>query len=112
MRRRPSPRAGADGIHSIAREQIVADRPRHSGQTAGARPNDLSAALRRYEGIRLPRTTRIQQQSRANAETIHLVNGQARHRRDNPAQTASGLDRHEWLFGYDAEQATTTSGSA
>jgi salicylate hydroxylase len=78
---------------------------------ADAGPIGLSAALRRYESIRLPRTTRIQRQSRANAETFHLVDGDAQRRRDSSAQTSSGLDRHEWLFGYDAEQATATSRS-
>jgi len=78
---------------------------------AGAGPGGLNAALRRYERIRLPRTTRIQHQSRANAETFHLVDGDAQRRRDTSAQASSGLDRHEWLFGYDAEQATTTSRS-
>jgi len=79
---------------------------------ADAGPGGLSAALRRYERIRLPRTTRIQRQSRANAKTFHLVDGDAQRRRDTSAQTSSGLDRHEWLFGYDAEQATKTSRSA
>jgi salicylate hydroxylase len=78
---------------------------------ADAGPGGLSAALRRYEEIRLPRTTRIQRQSRANAETFHLVDGDAQRRRDSSAQTSSGLDRHEWLFGYDAERATATSRS-
>ncbi|MEU7612583.1 FAD-dependent monooxygenase [Micromonospora sp. NPDC049204] len=99
-------------IQAQGANQAIEDAVVLAACLADARPGDLSAALRRYEGIRLPRTTRIQQQSRANAETFHLVNGQARHRRDTSAQTASGLDRHEWLFGYDAEQATTTSGSA
>ncbi|SCL22000.1 FAD-dependent monooxygenase [Micromonospora inyonensis] len=76
---------------------------------ADAGPNGLDAALRRYERIRLPRTTRIQRQSRANAETFHLVDGDAQRRRDTSAEISSGLDRHEWLFGYDAEQAATTS---
>ena len=79
---------------------------------AEADPDGLSAALHRYEQIRLPRTTRIQQQSRANAEIFHLVDGDAQRRRDTSARSASGLDRHEWLFGYDAEQATSTSRSA
>jgi salicylate hydroxylase len=73
---------------------------------------DLAAALRRYERIRLPRTRRIQHQSRANRQTFHLVDGDAQRHRDTLAQTSSGLDRHAWLFGYDAEQATTTSRSA
>jgi salicylate hydroxylase len=79
---------------------------------AGAGPGEQAAALRRYERIRLPRTTRIQQLSRANAETFHLADGDAQRRRDLAAQTSSGLDRQAWLFEYDAERATTTSRSA
>lgn len=79
---------------------------------AEAGPDGLNAALRRYEQIRLPRTTRIQQQSRANTQTFHLADGDEQRHRDTSAQTSSGLDQHEWLFGYDAEQAVTTSGSA
>ena len=78
---------------------------------AGAGPGGLGAALRRYERIRLPRTTRIQQQSRANATAFHLPDGEAQRRRDASDRTSSGLERHEWLFGYDAEQAATTSRS-
>ncbi|PJE96231.1 salicylate 1-monooxygenase [Streptomyces carminius] len=78
---------------------------------ADAGPDDLGAALRRYERIRLPRTTRIQQRSRANAAVFHLADGDAQRRRDASVQASSGLERHEWLFGYDPEQATTTSRS-
>jgi 2-polyprenyl-6-methoxyphenol hydroxylase-like FAD-dependent oxidoreductase len=76
---------------------------------ADAGPSGLGTALRRYERIRLPRATRVQRQSRANAETFHLVDGDAQRRRDTTAATSSGLDRHEWLFGYDAEQATVAN---
>jgi salicylate hydroxylase len=79
---------------------------------AGAGPGGLGAALHRYEQIRLPRTTRIQRRSRANAETFHLADGDTQRRRDTAAHATSGLDQHEWLFGYDAELATTTGGSA
>lgn len=78
---------------------------------AGTGPDGLGPALRRYEEIRLPRTTRIQQESRANATTFHLSDGDEQRRRDAAAQASSGADRHEWLFGYDAEQAVTTSRS-
>ncbi|MEU6008148.1 FAD-dependent monooxygenase [Streptomyces sp. NPDC047453] len=74
---------------------------------ADAGPGGLSTALRRYERIRLPRTTLIQRRSRDNAKTFHLADGDAQRRRDTSAQGSSGLDRHEWLFGYDAEQAIT-----
>lgn len=79
---------------------------------AGAGPGGLDAALRHYDRVRLPRTTRIQRQSRANAQTLHLADGDAQHRRDVAAQASSGMDRYEWIFGYDAEQASTTSRSA
>jgi salicylate hydroxylase len=78
---------------------------------AEADPDDLGAILCRYERIRLPRTSRIQRQSRDNASTFHLADGEAQRRRDTAARASSGLDQHEWLFGYDAEQAarnTTT----
>ncbi|WP_075730978.1 FAD-dependent monooxygenase [Streptomyces acidiscabies] len=78
---------------------------------ADAGPDGLAVAPRRYERIRLPRTTRIQQQSRANETTFHLADGEAQRRRDASTRTTSGLERHEWLFGYDAEQAATTSRS-
>ncbi|MFE1439666.1 FAD-dependent monooxygenase [Streptomyces sp. NPDC058739] len=78
---------------------------------ARARPDRPGAALRRYEQARLPRTARIQQQSRANARTFHLADGEAQRERDATDRTAPGLDRHAWLFGYDAEQAVTTSWS-
>ena len=77
-----------------------------------AGPDGLSDALRRYERIRLPRITRIQHQSRANAETFHLVDGDAQRRRDAFGQNSSGLERHDWLFGYDAEKATKNCRSA
>ncbi|MEV0776490.1 FAD-dependent monooxygenase [Streptomyces sp. NPDC050428] len=79
---------------------------------ADAEPDDQSAALRRYEEIRLPRTTRIQRQSRENAKTFHLADGDAQRRRDTSTRNSSGLDAHDWLFGYDAGQAATTSGSS
>ncbi|MFD5452712.1 FAD-dependent monooxygenase [Streptomyces sp. NPDC003470] len=74
---------------------------------AGTDPSRLGAALRRYERIRLPRTARIQRQSRDNAKTFHLADGAAQRDRDTTARTSPGLDRHEWLFAYDAEQAVT-----
>ncbi|MFI7702182.1 FAD-dependent monooxygenase [Nonomuraea sp. NPDC049480] len=67
----------------------------------------LGAALRRYERIRLPRTSRIQRESRDSANTFHLADGDAQRRRDAAARASSGLDRHQWLFGYDAERAAT-----
>ncbi|MEV0134069.1 FAD-dependent monooxygenase [Dactylosporangium sp. NPDC050688] len=63
----------------------------------------LSAALRRYEGIRLPRTSRIQQESRDNVRVFHLPDGAEQRHRDAAAATSSGLESNDWLFGYDAD---------
>lgn len=72
---------------------------------ADAGADDLDAGLRRYERIRLPRTSWIQRESRDSARTFHLADGEAQRRRDAAARTSSSLDRLQWLFGYDAEQA-------
>ena len=71
----------------------------------GAGPADRAgtdAALRRYERLRLPRTNRIQQESRDNVRVFHLPDGAEQRHRDTVA-TSSGLDRNDWLFGYDAD---------
>ncbi|MCD0448638.1 FAD-dependent monooxygenase [Actinocorallia sp. API 0066] len=75
-------------------------------------PNSLDAALRRYEHVRLARTSRIQSRSRENTESFHLADGVAQRRRDETAGASSGLDGHAWLFAYDAERAALADGAA
>ncbi|WP_345575311.1 FAD-dependent monooxygenase [Nonomuraea rosea] len=72
----------------------------------------LGAALRRYSRIRLSRTSRIQRESRDSVRSFHLADGDAQRRRDTAARTSSGLDRHQWLFGYDAERAVAGRAAA
>ncbi len=61
-------------------------------------------ALRRYESLRLPRVTRLQQMSRANKHRYHLRDGPQQQARD--AEWAQAADRSpealRWLFGFDA----------
>ena len=68
---------------------------------AGA--GDTAAALRRYEGLRLPRVTRLQQMSRANKYRYHMLDGPEQQARD--AEWARAADRApealRWLFAYD-----------
>jgi salicylate hydroxylase len=71
-----------------------------AGGAAGLEP-----ALRRYERIRLPRTNRIQRESRESVRTYHLADGAAQRRRDAEAGASPGLDGQAWLFGYDPERA-------
>jgi salicylate hydroxylase len=69
-----------------------------------AATDDPAAALRRYESLRLPRVTRLQQMSRANKHRYHLRDGPEQQARD--AEWAQAADRSpealRWLFGFDA----------
>ena len=62
-------------------------------------------ALRRYERLRLPRTTRVQSSSEANKERFHLPDGAAQVARDAEMERTStdwSLDAVTWLYGHDA----------
>src|SRR5271170_7186573 len=69
---------------------------------AGA--GDPAEALRRYERLRLPRVTRLQEMSRANKIRFHLPDGPAQQARD--AEWARATDRSpdtlRWLYDFDA----------
>ena len=71
---------------------------------AGA--DDVPEALRRYEAIRLPRASRLQELSRANKTRFHLPDGPQQITRD--ADLAAHADRSiaatAWLYGHDAEK--------
>jgi 2-polyprenyl-6-methoxyphenol hydroxylase-like FAD-dependent oxidoreductase len=76
---------------------------------AGA--SDPVESLRRYERLRRPRVTRLQELSRANRVRFHLPDGPAQEARD--AEWARATDRSpdalRWLYGFDAsaiEEAT------
>jgi len=65
---------------------------------------DVASALRRYEALRRPRATRLQEMSRANKTRFHLPDGLAQQARD--AELAARGDRTiaalGWLYGHDA----------
>jgi salicylate hydroxylase len=69
-----------------------------------AADQDVPAALRRYQSLRLPRTTRLQEMSRANKTRFHLPDGPAQQERD--AELGRRGDRSipaiGWLYGHDA----------
>lgn len=61
--------------------------------------DDVSAALRRYEEIRKPRVTRVQEASRANASLWHLPEGPEQVRRDEDLRSGSSdFKSYEWLW--------------
>jgi len=68
-----------------------------------AADDDPAEALLRYERLRLPRVTRLQQMSRANKTRFHMPDGPAQQARD--AEWARAADRApdalRWLYAYD-----------
>lgn len=73
------------------------------------RPEDPPAALRRYEDIRRPRATRVQQMSRGRAESNHLPDGPAQQARDASFTSEDPFAHNGWIYGHDAELALRES---
>jgi len=70
-----------------------------------AQGDDWPAALKRYEGLRLPRTARIQATARENKRRFHLPDGPEQEERDAAmAQGATdfSFEAIEWVYGHDA----------
>jgi len=76
-----------------------------------AMPDDVPAALRRYEEVRKPRATRLQEASAANRTRFHLPDGPEQQKRDD-AMARSGdrsLDAIAWLYEHDAGDVSPCS---
>jgi len=65
---------------------------------------DPVAALERYERLRLPRVTRLQEMSRANKLRFHMRDGPMQAARDAEWREAPdrNLEAMRWLYGFDA----------
>jgi salicylate hydroxylase len=61
----------------------------------------LSAALRRYDEIRRPRTAEVHRQARLRAQTFHLPDGPAQRARDARLAAEQTLAHLDWLYGPD-----------
>lgn len=72
-----------------------------------AMKDDLPAALARYELLRKPRATRLQEASAANRVRFHLPDGPEQRKRDEDMRNSGdrSLDNIAWLYDHDA--ATT-----
>ncbi|MGE5135980.1 MAG: FAD-dependent monooxygenase [Gemmatimonadota bacterium] len=66
---------------------------------------DPVAALRRYEQVRAPRASRIQQLSHGRLEHNHLPDGPAQRARDAAFAAEDPLSHNGWMYSYDAEAA-------
>ncbi|MBS0540193.1 MAG: FAD-dependent monooxygenase, partial [Proteobacteria bacterium] len=69
-----------------------------------ARSGDIDGALARYEEVRKPRATRLQQASAANRVRFHLPDGPEQQARDAALATAGdrAIANIGWLYAHDA----------
>src|SRR6185437_2552022 len=65
--------------------------------------DDPAAALRRYESLRIPRTTRLQEVSHARAHVNHLPDGPEQLARDASFNDVDPLAASGWIYAYDAD---------
>lgn len=68
---------------------------------AGA--GDPAAALRRYEGLRIPRTTRLQAVSHGRSHVNHLPDGPEQRERDAAFAKQDPLVANGWIYSYDPD---------
>lgn len=66
---------------------------------ASAEPEE---ALRRYEALRMPRTTRLQEASHGRAHVNHLPDGPEQQARDEAFAAGDPLRDNGWIYSYDA----------
>ena len=64
---------------------------------------DPAAALRRYEELRIPRTTRLQQVSHARADVNHLPDGPGQEARDASFTGTDPLAASAWIYQHNAD---------
>ena len=74
--------------------------------------DDPARALRRYESLRIPRTTRLQQLSHARSHINHLPDGPEQATRDSSFADADPLVANAWIYDYDPDKALTATGGA
>jgi salicylate hydroxylase len=70
-----------------------------------AAPGDPAAALARYQRLRMPRATRIQEASRGRTGHHHLPDGPEQQARDAEFAGEDPLSHNDWIYSYDAEHA-------
>ena len=75
-------------------------------------PWDPPAALARYEQVRLPRATQVQEASRGRIPHHHLPDGPEQVARDAEFAGEDPLSHNDWIYAYDAEHAAAAAAPA
>ena len=91
--------------------QAIEDGATLAACLSGSGAHNVPEALRRYEALRLPRTSRVQGLSEANKTRFHLPDGPAQQARDAEMTRGStdwSLKAIAWLYGYDAAKPEQT----
>jgi len=91
--------------------QAIEDGATLAACLSGSGAHNVPEALRRYEALRLPRTSRVQGLSEANKTRFHLPDGPAQQARDaemTRGTTDWSLKAIAWLYGYDAAKPEQT----
>jgi len=70
-----------------------------------ASPSDPLQALGRYERVRVPRASRVQEASRGRIAHHHLADGPQQRARDAAFAKEDPLSHNDWLYAHDAEQS-------
>jgi salicylate hydroxylase len=85
--------------------QAIEDGAALAGCLAKFGRHDIPDALRAYESLRLPRTSRVQAASQANRVRFHLADGPQQLERDAQIRNAATdwfLQAMDWVYGHDA----------
>jgi salicylate hydroxylase len=72
--------------------------------------DDPARALRRYESLRIPRTTRLQEVSHARAHINHLPDGPEQRARDASFSDTDPLTASAWIYAHDADTLDAAAG--
>jgi salicylate hydroxylase len=72
---------------------------------------DPVAALARYEALRIPRATRIQEVSHARLHVNHLPDGPQQRARDDVLAAGDPLVANGWIYDYDTDAAFSAESS-
>jgi salicylate hydroxylase len=84
--------------------QSIEDASVLAGCLAGG-PGNPAAALRRYEQLRIPRTTRLQTVSHGRSRINHLPDGPEQRNRDAAFAQEDPLVANSWIYEYDPDEA-------